>query len=119
MPIQVQDHQAKNVIYSDCRQCKGDAEILALFEEAVTLDLASPTPVRTMNNFVGVDLSSHVMKVMPTRGADHKHQVKAKAVLGVTRVKRTLSTTYDVLGGIEARAFQSETEAFAYLLSRP
>ena len=44
--------------------------------------------------------------------------MRAKAVLGVTGVKKTLINTYSVLAGIDARAFATEAEALAYLVSK-
>ena len=111
-------HGGKRILYTDFRDCKTETEMAALFEKAVQTVLASPEPVLTMNNFDGVAVSSEFMRKLKKRGADYKHNVRAKAVLGVTGIKKTLINTYSVLTGIDARAFDTEAEALAYLASR-
>jgi hypothetical protein len=111
-------HEGKRIVYTDFRDCKSEAEMEAVFEKAVQMVLASPEPVLTMNNFEGVAPSAAFLRTLRTRGADYRHKVKAKAVLGVTGVKKTLINTYSVLAGIDARAFDTEGEALAYLVSR-
>ena len=118
MPTTWITHDGKRILYTDFRDCKSEAEMEAVFEKAVQIVLASPQPVLTMNNFEGFFPSGAFLRKLRTRGADYKHNVRAKAVLGVTGIKRTLINTYSVLTGIDARAFQTEAEALAYLASQ-
>jgi hypothetical protein len=117
MPTTWITHQGKRVLYTDFRDCKTEAEMEAVFEKAVQMVLASPDPVLTMNNFDGVAVPGTFLRTLRTRGADYKHKVRAKAVLGVTGIKKTLINTYSVLTGIDARAFDTEAAALAYLVS--
>ena len=56
---------------------------------------------------------------MPTTWITHQgERILAKAVLGVTGIKKTLINTYSVLTGIDARAFDSEAAALAYLVAK-
>jgi hypothetical protein len=118
MPTTWITHEGKRIIYTDFRDCESEAEMTAVFEKAVQMVLASPEPVLTMNNFDGVAVSPTFLRALRTRGADYKHNVRAKAVLGVTGIKRTLINTYSILTGIDARAFNTEAEALAYLVSK-
>jgi hypothetical protein len=118
MPTTWITHEGKRIIYTDFRDCKSEAEMEALFEKAVQMVLASPEPVLTMNNFEGIAPSPAFLRTLRTRGADYKHKVRAKAVLGVTGIKKTLINTYSILTGIDARAFDTEAKALAYLVSR-
>jgi hypothetical protein len=92
--------------------------MMALFDKAVVEILAAPGPVLTMNNFDGVSVTPAFLRTLETRSADYKHKVKAKAVMGVTGIKKILINTYSVLTGIDARAFDSEATALAYLVSK-
>ena len=118
MPTTWITHEGRSIIYTDFRDCRSEAEMEALFEKAVQMVLASPEPVLTMNNFDGVSPSAAFLRRLRTRGADYRHKVRAKAVLGVTGVKKTLINTYSVLTGIDARAFDTGAEALAYLVSK-
>lgn len=111
-------HQGKRVIYTDFRDCRSESEMEAVFEKAVQMVLAEPEPVLTLNNFEGVVVSSAFLQKLKTRGTEYNHKVRAKAVLGVTGVKKTLINTYSILAGIDARAFATEAEALSYLVSR-
>ncbi len=111
-------HEGKRILYTDFRDCASEAEMTAVFEKAVQIVLASPEPVLTMNNFEGVAVSRTFLRTLKARGADYKDKVKAKAVLGVTGIKKTLLNTYSILTGIDARAFETEAEALAYLASK-
>ena len=111
-------HQGKRIIYTDFRDCRSEAEMDAVFEKAVQMVLAEPEPVLTLNNFDGVIVPPAFLHKLRARGADYSHKVKAKAVLGVTGIKKTLINTYSILTGIDARAFSTEAEALAYLVSR-
>jgi hypothetical protein len=110
--------EGKRILYTDFRNCVSEAEMEALFEKAARIVEESPTPVLTLNNFEGVAASLDFVRAMRTRARDYQHNVKAKAVLGVTGVKRTLLNTYSVLTGIDARGFETEAEAIAYLVSK-
>lgn len=110
--------EGKRIIYTDFRDCASEAEMVAIFDKAVEMVMASPEPVLTMNNFEGVNVSSAFLSRLRTRGVAYQHKVKAKAVLGVTGIKRTLINTYSVLTGIDSRAFATEAEAIAYLVSK-
>lgn len=118
MPATWITHKGKRILYTDFRDCASEAEMEVVFEKAVQIVLASPEPVLTMNNFEGVAPSGTFLRKLRTRGADYKTKVRAKAVLGVTGVKRILINTYSVLTGIDARAFQTEAEALDYLASQ-
>lgn len=111
-------HQGKRIIYTDFRDCKSEAEMDAVFEKAVQMVLAEPEPVLTLNNFDGVTVPPSFLPKLRSRGAEYSHKVRAKAVLGVTGMKKTLINTYSILTGIDARAFRTEAEALAYLVSR-
>ena len=108
----------KRILYTDFRACDTEAEMEEVFEKAVQIVLAAPEPVLTMNNFEGVTVRGSFVRKMRIRGGDYQHKVKAKAVLGVTGIKKTLLNTYSVLTGIDARAFATEAEAIAYLVSK-
>jgi hypothetical protein len=110
-------HQGHRILYTDFRDCASEDEMNAVFEKAVQMVLAEPEPVLTLNNFDGVDVSTAFLRKLRTRGADYSHKVRAKAVLGVTGVKKTLINTYSIRTGIDARAFGTEAEAIAYLVS--
>jgi hypothetical protein len=110
--------EGKRILYTDFRECDTEAEMEEEFEKAVQIVLASPEPVLTMNNFEGVTVSGSFVRKLRARGGDYQHNVKAKAVLGVTGIKKTLLNTYSVLTGIDARAFATEAEAIAYLVSK-
>ena len=118
MPTTWITHDGKRILYTDFRDCKSETEMEAVFEKAVQIVLDSPEPVLTMNNFEGVAVSRTFLRTLKARGADYKDKVKAKAVLGVTGIRRTLLNTYSVLTGIDARAFATEAEAIAYLVSK-
>lgn len=118
MPVSWISHEGKRIIYTDFRDCESEDEMRTLFEQAVEMVLAEPEPVLTLNNFIGVPVSSSLMKHLRTRGADYSHMVRAKAVLGVTGVKKTLINTYSILAGIDARAHNTMEEALAYLASQ-
>jgi len=119
MPATWITHEGKRIVYVDFRDCKSEAEIEAVFETAVQMVLASPEPVLVMNNFDGVAPSLAFLRTLRTRGVDYKHKVRAKAVLGVTDSnKKTVINTYSVLAGINARVFDTEAEALAYLVSK-
>lgn len=118
MPTQWITHAGKRIIYSDFRECKSEAEAIALFEKTADMVLAEKEPVLTMNNFDGIDVSAAFLARMRKRGEAYKHLVKAKAVLGVTGIKKIYINTYSILTGIDARAFTTEQEALAYLVSR-
>jgi hypothetical protein len=111
-------HQGRRIIYTDFRDCQTEAEMGEVFEKAVQMVLAEPEPVLTLNNFEGVTVSAAFLQKLKTRGTEYNHKVRAKAVLGVTGVKRTLINTYSILVGIDARAYATEAEALAYLASR-
>lgn len=111
-------HQGRRVLYTDFRDCGSEAQMVEVFEKAVQLVLASPEPVLTMNNFDGVVVSAAFLRTVRARGAEYKHNVRAKAVLGVTGIKKTLINTYSILTGIDARAFATEAQALAYLVSK-
>jgi hypothetical protein len=106
----------KRILYTDFRDCDTEEEMAEVFEKAVQIVLAAPEPVLTMNNFEGVTVPGSFVRKMRIRGGDYQH--KAKAVLGVTGIKKTLLNTYSVLTGIDARAFATEAEAIAYLVSK-
>ncbi len=110
--------EGKRILYTDFRDCDTEAEMEEVFEKAVQIVLASPEPVLTMNNFAGVNVSGSFLRKLRVRGLDYQHNVRAKAVLGVTGIKKTLLNTYSVLSGIDARAFATEAEAIAYLVSK-
>ena len=112
------NREDKRILYTDFRDCDSEAEMEEVFEKAVQIVLASPEPVLTLNNFEGVAVSGSFVRKMRIRGRDYQHKVKAKAVLGVTGIKKTLLNTYSVLTGIDARAFATEAEAIAYLVSK-
>jgi hypothetical protein len=118
MPTSWITHEGKRIVYTDFRDCKSEGEMREVFEKAVQMVLASPEPVLTMNNFDGVAVPAAFLRTLRTRGADYRHNVRAKAVLGVTGIKKTLINTYSVLSGIDARAFDTEAEALAYLVSK-
>jgi|MudIll2142460700_1097286.scaffolds.fasta_scaffold149232_2 hypothetical protein len=118
MPTTWITHEGKRILYTDFRDCHSESEMEAVFEKAVQIVLTSPEPVLTMNNFDGVAVPPSFLRTLRTRGADYKHNVRAKAVLGVTGIKKTLINTYSVLTGIDARAFDTEAAALAYLTSR-
>jgi len=111
-------HEGKRIIYTDFRDCKSEAEMNAVFEKAVEMVMAEAEPVLTLNNFDGVLVPPDFLHKLRVRGAEYSHKVKAKAVLGVTGMKKTLINTYSILTGIDARAFGTEAEALAYLASR-
>jgi hypothetical protein len=111
-------HEGKRIIYTDFRDCSSVAEMEVVFEKAIEMVLAEPGPVLTLNNFDGVSVPTAFLHKLRARGAVYSHKVKAKAVLGVTGVKKTLINTYSILTGIDARAFDTEAEAIAYLVSR-
>jgi hypothetical protein len=110
--------EGKRILYTDFRDCSTEAEMEEIFEKAVQIVLAAPERVLTMNNFEGVSVPGSFVRKMRTRGGDYQHNVRAKAVLGVTGIKRTLLNTYSVLTGIDARAFATEAEAIAYLVAK-
>ena len=111
-------HEGKRIIYTDFRDCKSEAEMNAVFEKAVEMVMAEAEPVLTLNNFDGVLVPPDFLHKLRVRGAEYSHKVKAKAVLGVTGMKKTLINTYSVLTGIDARAFGTEAEALDYLASK-
>jgi hypothetical protein len=118
MPSTWITHAGKKIIYTDFRGCQSETEMVALFDKAVQEVLASPDLVLTMNNFDGVSVSPRFVRYLESRGATYKHKVRAKAVLGVTGMKKILINTYSVLTGIDARAFDTEADALAYLTSK-
>jgi hypothetical protein len=119
MPATWITHEGKRILCTDFRDCKSEAEIEAVFETAVQMVLASPEAVLVMNNFEGVAPSLSFLRTLRTRGVDYKHKVRAKAVLGVSDDnKKTVINTYSVLAGINARVFDTEAEALAYLVSK-
>ena len=118
MPVTWIRHEGERIIHTDFRGCKSEAEMLALFDKAVEEVLAAPGLVLTLNNFDGVSVTRAFLRTMEVRSADYKHKVRAKAVLGVTGIKKILINTYSVLTGIDARAFDSEAAALAYLVSK-
>jgi hypothetical protein len=87
--------RGKRIIYTDFRDCASEAEMAAIF-----------------------NVSRAFLSMLKTRGVAYQHKVKAKAVLGVTGIKRTFINTYSVLTGIDSRAFATEAEAIAYLVSK-
>lgn len=118
MPTSWITRGGKRILYTDFRDCQSEAEMASLFEKAVEAVLASPELVLTLNNFDGINVTRAFLRTLERRAHDYKHKVKAKAVLGVTGVKKILINTYSVITGIDARAFDTEEAAVSYLVSR-
>jgi hypothetical protein len=111
-------HQGKRIFYTDFRACSTEVELFELFEAAAEIMFAQTEPVLTLNNVAYIDVSPALMKRVRTRGAEYRHNVRGKAVVGIdSAFKRTMFNVYGVLTGIDARAFHSEEEALQYLVT--
>ena len=107
----------KRILYTDFRDCGTEAEMEEVFEKAVQIVLAAPERVLTMNNFEGVTVPGSFVRKMRIRGGDYRTRSRPRRP-GRHGHQEDAAQHLQRSTGIDARAFATEAEAIAYLVSK-
>lgn len=119
MSISYLEHQGKQIMFADYRECFKEDQQLALLEE-VAIEIAK-TPDRTLLlvNYDGVAGGRKYMARLKELGNTvFKQHMKCSAVLGITGLKKILFNGYNrATGATNVKAFVADSDALNWLVS--
>ena len=111
--------KGKKILYIDYSGLKTNEELLAVLDEHVKAAIGSQTKYLSILNFKDASASNEFMDQVKKAGKEVlEEKTERSAVLGITGLKSVLFQAYLKFSGAKTtRAFNTEEEAIAYLVS--
>lgn len=116
MKIQWIEYKEAKILYSDYRTLNPN-EMIAQLQQETRLILQQKEPILYLANVTNTVISSEFMKEVNKDGRLTRTHVKKSAIIGVIGLKAIMLNTFNMITGIQARAFTDEIDAKEYLVA--
>ena len=113
--IQRLQHKGKEILYIDYGGLK-EPEMIILIKEVENVILSDNKPHLQLVNMTNAFATSGYMIAAKEFGKNTQHLTHKSAILGVTGVKALLLKSYNLVSGVNLRAFKTIEEAKDYLV---
>jgi hypothetical protein len=116
MPVSWVEHKGKKILYADYRNQSGPAMMLTLEAELIEIRKHGKG-VLLLADFRGATTNDDFMTKAKAAGKELRELSHRSAALGITGVKKILLAAYNTFSGDKIKAFDTEDEAKAHLLT--